>query len=67
MRASTAWEGLPKGKLHQILIKAAAPYAPLPAFEIERPKAKAHGELSTNLAMVLAKSLRRTRRRSPRP
>src|SRR5262245_51364230 len=57
MRASTAWEGLPKEKLRQMLTKVAASAVggPLPAFEIERPKVQAHGELSTNLAMLLAK------------
>lgn len=42
-----------KDKLRQILI--ASVQEPLPAFEIERPKVKVHGELSTNLAMILAR------------
>lgn len=44
-----------KEALREILVKAAASFAPLPAFDIERPKVKAHGELASNLAMVLAK------------
>ena len=48
-----------KEKLQKILISSAQQWAPLPPFEIERPKVAAHGELSTNLAMILAKRLGR--------
>lgn len=44
-----------KNSLKQILIRSAAKWSPLPEFEIERPKVKAHGELSTNLAMILGR------------
>ncbi len=42
-----------KERLRQILV--ASVQETLPPFEIERPKVKAHGELSTNLAMILAR------------
>lgn len=45
-------------RLRKILVDSASKWAPLPPFEVERPKVKAHGELSTNLAMILAKALR---------
>jgi arginyl-tRNA synthetase len=48
-----------KKKLREILIRSAQKWAPLPPFEIERPKVKEHGELSTNLAMVLAKAAKK--------
>lgn len=48
-----------KARLKKILTQAASEFAPLPDFEIERPKSKAHGELSTNLAMLLAKSAKK--------
>lgn len=44
-----------KQKLRQALEKAAQDYQPLPSFEIERAKIRAHGELATNLAMILAR------------
>lgn len=44
-----------KETLRKILASSARKWAPLPEFEIERPKVKAHGELATNLALVLAK------------
>ncbi len=47
-----------KQRLRKILEESVAA-RPLPQFEIERPKVKSHGELSTNLAMVLSKALKR--------
>jgi len=47
-----------KDRLRKILEESVSA-KPLPKFEIERPKVKAHGELSTNLAMVLAKTLKK--------
>ncbi len=44
-----------KKKLRQILEASAKQWVPLPDFTIERPKVRAHGELATNLAMILAK------------
>lgn len=52
-----------KDRIREILKKAAAPFAPppaeLPEFDVERPKAKAHGELSTNIAMILARTTKK--------
>jgi len=48
-----------KENLREILARSAQKWAPLPPFEIERPKVKEHGELSTNLAMILAKTAKR--------
>lgn len=47
-----------KQRLRKILEESVAA-RPLPKFDIERPKVKSHGELSTNLAMVLSKALKR--------
>ena len=44
-----------KEQLRKILEEAAKKWDPLPEFDLERPKIKAHGELSTNLAMILAR------------
>lgn len=44
-----------KEQLRKILEDAAKKWEPLPNFDLERPKVKAHGELSTNLAMILAR------------
>ncbi|MBI3541240.1 MAG: arginine--tRNA ligase [Deltaproteobacteria bacterium] len=44
-----------KQKLQKIVTEAAQTWAPLPPFEMERPKVREHGELATNLAMLLAK------------
>ncbi|MBI4373827.1 MAG: arginine--tRNA ligase [Deltaproteobacteria bacterium] len=49
-----------KRRIRQILERIVS--GPVPAYQIERPKLKQHGELSTNLAMVLAKE----RRQNPR-
>jgi len=51
-----------KEKLKEILIRSARKWAPLPPFEVERPNIRAHGELSTNLVLVLAKSLKKNPR-----
>lgn len=48
-----------KEYLKKILTASLKSWAPLPDFEIERPKVKFHGELATNLAMLLAKTLKR--------
>ncbi len=48
-----------KQKLRAALEEAAAQYQPLPNFEIERAKIRAHGELSTNLAMILARQVKK--------
>ncbi len=45
-----------KDRLKEALIDAASDYRPLPAFEVERTKIRSHGELSANLAMLLARS-----------
>lgn len=47
-----------KEKIRKILEKSAQQWAPLPPFDIDRPKVKVHGELATNLAMVLSKEHR---------
>ncbi len=44
-----------KEKLRKILQSAAKKWEPLPNFDLERPKVKTHGELSANLAMILAR------------
>ena len=44
-----------KEKLRKILTQSARIFGEIPPFEIERPKVKEHGELSTNLAMLMAK------------
>lgn len=49
-----------KDAVRKILAAAAASFAPLPAIELERPKVKEHGELATNLAMVLAKPAKKS-------
>ena len=49
-----------KSQLRTLLLEAVqkvCPGAATPTFEIERPKVKAHGELSTNLALLLGKSV----------
>lgn len=46
-----------KEKVRRILQEAASLWAPLPPFDLERPKVKTHGELATNLAMILAKKV----------
>ncbi len=43
-------------------ISAAFPEAEMPAFLVEAPKADAHGDFSTNAAMLLTKALRRAPR-----
>ncbi len=48
-----------KERLRKIVAAAAGSFGELPEFDIERPKVKSHGELSTNLAMILARSLKR--------
>lgn len=51
-----------RAQLHEIVKQAAAKVAgeeSLPQFGIEIPKLKDHGDYATNLAMLLAKSLRR--------
>lgn len=48
-----------KRRLRKILEETAKVFAPLPPFEIERPKVKEHGELSTNLALILAKQIKK--------
>ena len=56
-----------KDQLHALLaahlasmqIKGELPEGPLPAFVIEPPRNPAHGDLSANVAMVLAKTAKR--------
>ncbi len=43
-------------------VKRAFPEAEMPAFLVEAPKADAHGDFSTNAAMLLTKALRRAPR-----
>src|SRR5258705_1050180 len=54
--------GDPKDMFRKILEEGArelAPSEPLPDFVIERPKNPQHGDLSSNVAMQLAKRLKR--------
>ncbi len=44
-----------KDVLKSLLKDAASEYEPLPEFQVERPKVKTHGQLSTNLALILSK------------
>ncbi len=48
-----------KGRLREILSQTAQRWGAPPPFDVERPKVNAHGELASNLALLLAKPLKR--------